>query len=199
LVEADTPYPLQPNNDAEEDAADSNEPDARWSERLLPEQVVTAPLEVLNEIFTCRDVASLKQDMWEWLQAAIANNNSACEEGNLRMALMTLYTDLVTLCEALHVFYLQHYLPTKDRSSKKINTPLMQDMSNPMDIVDNFCKTYTPSRTRFLLWHWLDAGISYPGTSYSEGVQRSHLLWLYEHVHCLMEAAFILPIQRPLL
>jgi hypothetical protein len=70
---------------------------------LLLEKVAQNPTQVIQEVFKVRDIDSIRDDTWNWIKAAIANNKSSCEEEDVRLTLMTFYKDLLVLLEALHL------------------------------------------------------------------------------------------------
>lgn len=70
---------------------------------LLLEKVAQNPTQVIQEVFKVRDIDSIRDDTWNWIKAAIANNKSSCEEEDVRLTLMTFYKDLLVLLEAIHL------------------------------------------------------------------------------------------------
>lgn len=174
---------------------------------LLLEKVAQNPTEVIQEVFKVRDIDSIRDDTWNWIKAAIANNKSSCEEEDVRLTLMNFYKDLLVLLEALHLINEKGKWkndggatesidahPTA-QSQEELRDLVYEQVMNPEQVLKSFYEKYTLKQIRFLFWNWLDAGISNEGVGYDEGIERSFLLLLYEHIYCLVEAAYNLNIN----
>lgn len=171
---------------------------------LLLEKVAQNPTQVIQEVFKVRDIDSIRDDTWNWIKAAIANNKSSCEEENVRLSLMTFYKDLLELLEALHLINdkgkWENAVGTTEsmdahptaQSQDQPRDLVYEQVINPEQVLKSFYEKYTLKQIRFLFWNWLDAGISNEGVGYDEGIERTFLLLLYEHIYCLVEAAYYL-------
>ncbi|SFW80604.1 helix-turn-helix domain-containing protein [Chitinophaga sancti] len=174
---------------------------------LLLEKVARNPTQVIQEVFRVRDIDSIRDDTWTWIKAAIANNKSSCEEEGIRLTLMTFYKDLLVLLEALHLINEKRKCEnavgvtesigahTTARSQNQPRDLVYELVMNPEQVLKSFYEKYTLKQLRFLFWNWLDAGISNEGVGYDEGIERSFLLLLYEHIYCLVEAAYYLNVN----
>jgi transcriptional regulator with XRE-family HTH domain len=156
---------------------------------LLLDLVVKDPNAVIQTVFKNWGIDAIGDCLWTWLEAAICNNNSSCELEESRLQLMTLYKNLLQLVEALYL------LIEKGKSAENIENNLPEGVQDKQinqaeEVIENFFKEYNLKRFRYLLREWLDAGISSDTDHYEKGYQCSHLLWLAEHLQCLVEAAF---------
>lgn len=183
-----------------DESGESSEPEK--IPELLLEKVAQNPAEVIQEIFKARDIDSIRDDTWNWIRAAIANNKSSCEEEDVRLTLMTFYKSLLVLLEALHLINEKWENAGKATNSIDVYTTarsedqprdlVYEQVNNPEHVLTSFFEKYSLKQLRFLFWNWLDAGISNEGAGYDDGIDRSFLLLLYEHIHCLVEAAYYL-------
>lgn len=158
---------------------------------LLLDLVAKDPTVVIQTVFKDWGIDAIGDGLWTWLEAAICNNNSSCELEDSRLQLMTLYKNLLQLVEALYL--LNEKNKSEENADKNLPAGLLEEQIDQADeVIENFFKEYNLKRFRYLLREWLDAGISSDVGHYEKGYQRSHLLWLAEHLQCLVEAAFYL-------
>lgn len=71
-----------------------------------------------------------------------------------------------------------------------------QQQEDPMLVFDSFFDNYHLKDVREVLWNWLTAGLSSDNGVYQNGRSRSDLIFLYENVESLAEAAFLLLQKR---
>jgi hypothetical protein len=162
---------------------------------LLLDMVAQDPTLVIMTIFKKWGIDAIHDGLWTWLEAAICNNNSSCELEDTRLQVMTLYKNLLQLVEALYL--LNEKSKSAENADNNLPVGLLDEQINQADeVIENFFKEYNLKRFRYLLREWLDAGISSDVGHYEKGYQRSHLLWLAEHLQCLVEAAFHLYIRQ---
>lgn len=162
---------------------------------LLLDLVAKDPTVVIQTVFKNWGIDAIGDGLWTWLEAAICNNNSSCELEDTRLQVMALYKSLLQLVEALYLLNEK----SKSQENAHNNQPIgLQDeqIDQTEEVIENFFKEYNLKRIRYLLREWLDAGISSDAGHYEKGYQRSHLLWLAEHLQCLVEAAFHLYIVQ---
>ncbi len=62
---------------------------------------------------------------------------------------------------------------------------------NPLLVLENFFTTYHLKDVREVLWEWLTAGLTNE-RAYNDARDRSNLIFLYEHVESLAEAAYVI-------
>lgn len=156
---------------------------------LLLDLVAQNPTLVIMTIFKKWGIDAIHDGLWNWLEAAICNNNSPCELEDTRLQIMTLYKNLLQLVEALYLF--NEKSKSAENADSNLTAGLLDEQINQAEeVIENFFKGYNLKLIRYLLKEWLDAAISSDGSHYEKGYQRSHLLWLAEHLQCLVEAAF---------
>ncbi|OQP45413.1 helix-turn-helix domain-containing protein [Niastella populi] len=191
-VEASHDNPDFNNDGSEVDAIQGNSAclDEQDGEPILLLDLVTQdPTLVIMTIFKKWGIDSIHDGLWNWLEAAICNNNSTCELEDTRLQVMTLYKNLLQLVGALYL--LNEKSKSQENADNNLPVGLLDEQINQADaVIENFFKEYNLKRFRYLIREWLDAGISSDTGHYEKGYQRSHLLWLAEHLQCLVEAAF---------
>lgn len=84
---------------------------------------------------------------------------------------------------------------TYNKHPQWYNLPLRlseEELDNPILVFNEFFQCYHLNETREVLWQWLSAIISSPGSISSEPLERSNHLYFYEKVEEIIEAAFLL-------
>ncbi|OQP48052.1 hypothetical protein A4H97_29915 [Niastella yeongjuensis] len=79
------------------------------------------------------------------------------------------------------------------------NEPLRlteEQLNDPLLIFTEFFQTYHLNETREVLWQWLSAIISSPGSISSEPLERSNHMCFYEGLEEVIEAAFVLKAKQ---
>ncbi|OQP49388.1 hypothetical protein A4H97_29075 [Niastella yeongjuensis] len=88
---------------------------------------------------------------------------------------------------------------TYNKHPQWYNQPLRlseEQLDNPLLVLDDFFQCYHLNETRELLWQWLTAIISSPGSISSEPLERSNHIYFYEKIEEIIEAAFVLKTNR---
>jgi hypothetical protein len=67
-----------------------------------------------------------------------------------------------------------------------------QQQENPLLVLDAFFDNYHLKDVREVLWNWLSAGLTSDNSIFRNGRDRSNLLYLYEHLTSLTEAAWVI-------
>ncbi|WP_315821290.1 hypothetical protein [Paraflavitalea speifideaquila] len=67
-----------------------------------------------------------------------------------------------------------------------------QEQENPILVLDAFFDNYHLKDVREALWNWLSAGLTSNNSNFRDSRERSNLLFLYEHLESLTEAAWII-------
>ncbi len=67
-----------------------------------------------------------------------------------------------------------------------------EQQQNPLTVLEEFFSNYHLPDIRECLWEWLAAALSSDNGTYQTGRARGGLLFLYENMGALAEAAFIL-------
>jgi hypothetical protein len=86
-------------------------------------------------------------------------------------------------------------MKTYNKHPQWYNQPLRltdEQLDNPLLVLDDFFQCFHLNETREILWQWLTAIISSPGSISSEPLERSNHLYFYEKIEEVIEAAFIL-------
>lgn len=84
------------------------------------------------------------------------------------------------------------------KANKKVtvrNQPMRltkQEQEDPLSVLDTFFDTYHLNEVREVLWEWVTAGLTNDQGAYTTARSRSNLLFLYEHVESLTEAAYLI-------
>ncbi|OQP54323.1 hypothetical protein A4H97_22840 [Niastella yeongjuensis] len=149
----------------------------------LIEKAATNPSVVIRAVFSEIFPGDLTEDLLpNWLQAAVSNRAGCYSESNSQAVLMEFYEWLLQLVEAL-------YLLSENKCQDHPTHLTADQQANPMKVITGFFTVYTIEYARRELSDFLDAGISHDG-NYSDGF-TPWLAWMtYNHVTCLVEAAF---------
>lgn len=67
-----------------------------------------------------------------------------------------------------------------------------EEQKDPLLVFDTFFDTYHLEDVREVLWEWLTAGLTNDNGAFKNGRERSNLIFLYEHVGSLTEAAYLI-------
>ncbi|OQP42770.1 hypothetical protein A4H97_11435 [Niastella yeongjuensis] len=159
-------------------------PSPRYSKptRLI-EKVTTNPSAVINEVFAEIPIEDLTEDLLpDWLQVAVINTASPYSSNDGQEILAEFYESLLQLVEAL-------YLLSENMPKTQVLHLTTEQQANPTEVLHEFFTVFTIDYVRRELCDFLDAGIGYDG-DYPDGF-TPWLAWMtYNHINCLMEAAF---------
>lgn len=158
------------------------------------------PHKVLREIFQNYELRDLQEGVRLWQQLALANDQSAYEEGAAREDLMDFIQDLQRLIEAFSVCHQKNdlaknshleALPKRDRKKlQRMNSPIIltkQEQQKPRRVIRQFCHRFRKSYVQMELLDLLDAVITYTG---SKTVYKGHLVLFYQHLYYLVRLAY---------
>lgn len=70
------------------------------------------------------------------------------------------------------------------------------DRADLYGVLDDFFRCFHVEDVREMLWEWLVAALSTDSGSYSTGYDRSNLIFVYERMEMLIEAAYGLHRRR---
>ena len=87
----------------------------------------------------------------------------------------------------------------REANENRIELLSRDQVSNPMLVVNDFCRQFTPEIVREELWDWLHAGMCYSG-EYPDELNEVMLLHIYDYMLCLTEVAYSFyrnPINTP--
>ncbi len=146
---------------------------------------------VLRVAFGWCELDEYLTTLWEWLQAALGNDNSAYESAPRRIDLMKYYNSVIPLIEALNTLNEanKHKMLTEDQE-KSLLTKL--DMPAQCKItIERFCNSFTWDYSKMELWDWYDAGNS-NNQYYNQGTDRSLLLLTCQCVYSLLKASYLI-------
>lgn len=68
----------------------------------------------------------------------------------------------------------------------------VDQLGNPMIVIDEFFSCYHLDDLRQLLWDWLQAAMATENSSFDCSRDRSNLLFLYKKIEELVEAVYVL-------
>lgn len=169
-------------------------------ERLV-EKTNKSPMEVVAEIFTHISVMDLRDDLIpHWLRIANINDKGAYANAKDREILHEFFDQLNLLIEALLILneagkLMEHKGASTHQLKEKIplnNQPVLLTVDqfiNPGTVIFGFVQQFTIEYVRRELWDLLDTAISFEG-AYPVGFSPWLALFTYNHVTCLVEAAY---------
>ena len=169
-------------------------------ERLV-EKANKAPMDVVAEIFTHISVMDLRDDLLpNWLRIANINDKSAYANAEDRVILHEFFDQLNLLIEALLILNeTGNLMETEGASAHQLkekiplhNRPISltaDQFTNPGAVILDFVQQFTIEYVRRELWDLLDTAISFEGV-YPEGFSPWMALFTYNHITCLIEAAY---------
>jgi hypothetical protein len=171
-------------------------------ERLI-DKVNGNPLVCITEAFLIFHLEDICQEIDQWLEIALINNNSAYEEGEAREDLMDFCAEMQLLIEAFHVINEQNKSKDVDEWRNRLPNDLRgkidqldqpellspEQTANPILVINNFCNSFELSYARAELWDLLDAVIVYEG---EREVYKMNLLLAYQWMSCLVEVAYVI-------
>ena len=84
---------------------------------------------------------------------------------------------------------------------KQIHNQLLrltkEQQQEPGAVLTYFFECYHLKDLRELLWDWLLTALSSDNTTYAKGRERSNLIFLYEKLESLVEAAYLMHQHQP--
>lgn len=77
-----------------------------------------------------------------------------------------------------------------------------EEKANPLLVVHDFCNGYHFHEVKQILWDWLVTAMSKNHSIYDVGKERSNLIFFYEKLSALVEAAYLIhqkqqPVIKP--
>jgi hypothetical protein len=146
------------------------------------------PLYVIKLVFTIDRLDSIKDCCQRWLKLTFINKDpiNKYHDDKQLSVLLAFYYNLLVLLEALHIIY-------SIREKVKIKCPEyllldQQQQANPLEVVNNFCNSFSLVYIHRELWDWLRAGIIFAGT-YSKEFNEADVISTHDFILCLTEAA----------
>jgi hypothetical protein len=143
----------------------------------------------------------------EWMEVALINEESAYAEGLQRQDLMDFCHGLQRLAEGMHLINEKNKpadadkwmnaLPENLREHfKSQDHPVMlsqKAMEEPFLVIEEFCTLFSRAYVNCELWDMLDAAVGYEGDRSIRGI---NLLMAWESMSALAECAFVLYERR---
>jgi hypothetical protein len=71
-----------------------------------------------------------------------------------------------------------------------------EEINNPKRVIKAFFEDYHLSESRQHLWDLLETAVTSSNTKYEEAAERSKLLYFYQQVEKLLEAAYVIANQK---
>jgi hypothetical protein len=71
-----------------------------------------------------------------------------------------------------------------------------EEQRQPLDVLTCFFDCYHLKDFRELLWDWLLAALGTDSGIYDKGRERSNLIFLYQKLEALVEAAYLLRLEQ---
>ncbi|HEX6432140.1 MAG TPA: hypothetical protein VF008_30825 [Niastella sp.] len=155
----------------------------------LIEKVTTEPAAVIVEVFSGVTFNDLHEYLLPtWLRVAVINTQSPYSAGNGRETLYEFYEQLLSFVEAL---YVTSEITQENRSTYSITDQAVA----PTPGINQFFQQFSIDYVRRELCDFLEAGIGYEG-NYPNGFTPWQAWMTYNHLQCLIEAAYQLYINQ---
>ncbi|HRN57965.1 MAG TPA: hypothetical protein PLL71_16010 [Agriterribacter sp.] len=161
------------------------------------------PFLCLSAIFDTFRPNDLRNEIIFWQQLALANDQSAYDEGKVREELMDFCRALLRVTEALYM--LEQNKKRKGKAGKKkragkaageinnisgqITGLSMREKDDPQRVVRAFCKAFPYDYARIELLDLLDAVITYEG---KKEVYKGNLVPVYQCIGSLVHLAYVI-------
>jgi hypothetical protein len=157
----------------------------------------------IREIFVHLHLDDLCDEINQWMEVALINEDSAYSEGAQRQDLMDFCYMLQLLAEAMHVINekrkpadadaWKQALPEAMRAEiDRYNHPVLltkRQLADPLRVIRDFYSKFSMDYVRRELWDMLDAVIGYEGDRAIRGV---NLLMGWECMSALVECAYLM-------
>ncbi|MDF2191388.1 hypothetical protein [Paraflavitalea sp. CAU 1676] len=82
--------------------------------------------------------------------------------------------------------------PEKLEISSQLRRLSEEEQKDPQGVITEFFMNYHLKDLREVLWEWLCSGLCHDGSWFQDGLDRSNLIFLYENLEKLAEAAYLL-------
>jgi len=165
------------------------------SKRLIGE-VDKDPLHVINKVFAEIDRDFLREILGKWLYHALTIHQPPYEAIEQQLQLLFFHDQLVNLIESLYITI------SKNEPEQELLNPLrvelekhapcnqmISDIKDEMLAIKRFYRVFTIEYVRSELWDWLVTAMIYHEQR-PEGLKIEAIIWVYEWVQYLTEAAF---------
>jgi hypothetical protein len=197
-------------NDTEEDDPDMVEEEAGrkpFSKRpFWKEGAGGDPVKAFSWVFNTEDLDTLKETIEEWCIIALTNERANYEEAVQRAGLLAFCDELAKLADAAYCIHRIHAI--EKRSGFPLSNPVnlqpeilrkekllslsYEELLHPEEVLDHFCRRFTPAYIRAELWDLLDSVIS----TDSNEIEKDCLLLHYQCLLTLTQAAWHLHSQE---
>ncbi len=159
------------------------------------------PFLCLTAIFNTFHPNDLRKEITFWQQLALANDQSAYDEGKLREDMMDFCRGLLRITAAFYIINNNRKRKQKAKKKKEANKAKEKIISapdqpsllnareeaDPQLAVSAFCKTFSHGYARIELLDLLDAVITYEG---KKGVYKGNLVLVYQCMESLLSLAY---------
>jgi len=164
--------------------------------KRLIEEVDKDPLHVIEKVFAEIDRDFLQEILRKWLCHALAINQPPYKMKEQQLQLLFFHDELITLIEALY-FITEKTKPEQELLSQLRNElekypQYNQTISETIDqmlVVKRFYRLFRIEYVRSELWDWLVVAMLYDEQR-PQGLKVEAIIWVYEWVQYLTEAAF---------
>jgi hypothetical protein len=155
----------------------------------LIEKAAYQPAAVIDEIFSLTTLNELQMYLLpNWLRVGVTNTESPYSAGKGREILYDFYEQLLPFVEALYI----------NSTTDLYQTSLYlteEQYADPAGVITAFFHQFPMEYVRRELADFLEAGIGYDG-NYPNGFSPWQALMTYNHMLCLIEAAYRLYIDQ---
>ncbi|MBO9200602.1 MULTISPECIES: hypothetical protein [Niastella] len=158
----------------------------------LIEKAIFQPAEVIAEVFDLTTVDELQKYLLpNWLRVAVISAESPYSDGNGRAILYEFYDQLLAFVEAL-------YLNSATDRHLILLYLNEEQGADPAGVITAFFQQFSIEYIRRELADFLEAGIGHDG-AYPNGFSPWQAWLAYNHVLCLVEAAYQLYLKQQVL
>lgn len=165
-------------------------------EKTLVEYAAENPSYVVNEVYKGKDsLKRLQKCSHDWFHVAMCTDLIVYENGDRRTGLMIFFNEIQRLIESLYLLKVKKFdlSTTFDEPSQSAldgaHFFYIENYEIPITVVTEFCSKFSLEHTRRELWDWLHAGIGFD-YAYPEDLNEVQILYTYEDMECLTEAAY---------
>lgn len=175
----------------------------------LTEEQRNDPSLVFYEFFQCYHLYEARKLLWDWLTEIVSSSGSISEDPHDRNNQIYFYENIEKLIEAALIITrsaksktgVDSTLPIVDDNEENEETSykpkrlLEYADKNPLYVLT---QVFSPDKAFIIgeIKEWLLIGLSVDSTVYDEAEQRSSLVVFHDHLITLIEALFVIALQK---
>lgn len=148
-----------------------------------------SPIQALADVIETYTLDDLRQELIDWQNLALCNDDSAYTEDSARENLIAFLEAFQRTIEALYITHLKKRKP-RSASRAELNKPhflTQMELSQPIPVLRRFTETFTSSYTQIELLDLLEAVIKYKG---EKEIQLDSLIFVYQRLSFLADLTY---------